>query len=162
MILPSGPTIFTPSATALSVSLAWTHASGATVYRVKRSLTSGGPYTLVADLVANQFVDTAVAASTQYYYVVSALSGTDEGNNSAQVSITTPVNLAPVIGEQQFNSGNVLPSPIVPLRGDLLETSVATATGENASANLRNGSTGTCSIARCVGGDPDDHNQSKE
>ena len=95
-ILPQAPTIFTPGASAHAVSLAWTQPDGATSYRVKRSLTTGGPYTLVAILSANQFVDRTVSSETQYFYVVSALSGTGEGNNSAQVSVSTPVNLAPV------------------------------------------------------------------
>ena len=96
VILPSAPTIFTPSASSFSVQLAWTQPSGATGYRVKRSLTSGGPYTVVAILGANQFADTTVSDGTQYFYVVSALSGTGEGGDSAQVSISTPANQAPV------------------------------------------------------------------
>jgi hypothetical protein len=48
-----------------------------------------------------------------------------------------------VVGESQWNAGNVLPLPIIAVSGDLLETSVASATGENASANVRNGTTGT-------------------
>lgn len=48
-----------------------------------------------------------------------------------------------VVGEAQINSGNVAPSPITAVSGDLLETSVASVTGENAGANVRNGTTGT-------------------
>jgi hypothetical protein len=48
-----------------------------------------------------------------------------------------------IVGQQQFNSGDVLPSPITAVSGDLLETSVASFTGENSSANVRNGTTGT-------------------
>jgi len=43
----------------------------------------------------------------------------------------------------QFNVGDVLPYPIASMSGDLLETSVASVTGENAAANPRNGTTGT-------------------
>ena len=48
-----------------------------------------------------------------------------------------------IVGQQQFNAGNVLPSPIIAVSGDLLETSVLSVTGENAGANVRNGTTGT-------------------
>lgn len=48
-----------------------------------------------------------------------------------------------VVGEQQWNSGDVLPDPIVAVSGDLLETSVASVSGENSSAYVRNGTTGT-------------------
>ena len=47
-----------------------------------------------------------------------------------------------VMGEAQFNSGNVLPSPIVAVSNDLLETSVASVVGEKI-PEVRNGSTGT-------------------
>ena len=57
-----------------------------------------------------------------------------------------------VVGQSQYNSGNVLPSPIIAVSGDLLETSVASVTGENASANVRNGTTGTA--ANTVAPDP--------
>ncbi|MDA3925277.1 MAG: hypothetical protein PF904_11335 [Kiritimatiellae bacterium] len=48
-----------------------------------------------------------------------------------------------MVGAEQFNSGNVSPSPLTPASGDLLETSVASVTGENSGAYVRNGSTGT-------------------
>jgi len=48
-----------------------------------------------------------------------------------------------VVGEVQFNAGNVLPSPTIAVSGDLLETSVAGVTGENTGAEVRSGTTGT-------------------
>ena len=48
-----------------------------------------------------------------------------------------------VVGEAQFNEGDVLPDPIIAVSGDLLETSVALATGENPDGNPRDGLTGT-------------------
>jgi len=52
-------------------------------------------------------------------------------------------NAALLVGEPQVNAGDVLPAPIIAVAGDLLETSVASFSGENAGANPRNGSTGT-------------------
>lgn len=48
-----------------------------------------------------------------------------------------------VVGQTQINNGNVLPSPITAVAGDLLEASLSSSTGENATAAIRNGSTGT-------------------
>jgi hypothetical protein len=55
----------------------------------------------------------------------------------------SPAMAALIIGQSQFNAGNVLPSPITAVSGDLLETSVSSFSGENASALVRNGTTGT-------------------
>ena len=58
-------------------------------------------------------------------------------------SAMTPVPANLLIGGQQFSAGDVLPSPIIAVSGDLLETRVASVTGEIATMNLRNGTTGT-------------------
>lgn len=50
---------------------------------------------------------------------------------------------AAIVTAIQFNSGNVLPSSIVAVSTDLLQTSVSSVTGEVANQNLRNGTTGT-------------------
>lgn len=47
------------------------------------------------------------------------------------------------VGQAQFNAGNVAPSPIVAVSNDLLQTSLASVTGENAASLVRNGTTGT-------------------
>jgi len=62
---------------------------GATSYRVKRSTTSGGPYTLVASMVTSTtFTNTGLASGVTYYYVVSAVNAVGEGPNSLQVGVT--------------------------------------------------------------------------
>ena len=48
-----------------------------------------------------------------------------------------------ILGEEQFDPGNVEPAPISAIAGDLLETSVASFTGLNTAALVFNGSTGT-------------------
>lgn len=47
------------------------------------------------------------------------------------------------VGQEQFSSSDVLPSPIIAVSNDLLQTSVTSVSGENGSANVRNGTTGT-------------------
>ncbi|MCX6972445.1 MAG: PEP-CTERM sorting domain-containing protein [Verrucomicrobia bacterium] len=49
---------------------------------------------------------------------------------------------AAVVTDIQFNGGNVLPSPIIAISTDLLQTSVSSADNELTAANLRNGQTG--------------------
>ncbi len=69
--------------------LAWTAGTNATSYRVKRSTTPGGPYTLVAsDVRTLQHVDTGLINGTTYYYVVSAANVLGESGNSPEASAT--------------------------------------------------------------------------
>lgn len=59
------------------------------------------------------------------------------------LKLASSVSATLVVGQVQTNAGNVLPSPITAVSNDLLETFVATVSGENASAKVRNGTTGT-------------------
>jgi len=77
------------------VSLGWTASSGATSYHVKRSTTSGGPYTQVSAPAALSFIDTGLTNGTTYYYVVSALNGAGESADSSQ-AFATPSGAAQV------------------------------------------------------------------
>jgi hypothetical protein len=60
----------------------------------------------------------------------------------ALAGAASQVNAA-VVTAVQFNSGDVLPSPIIAVSTDLLQTSLSSVTGEVANQNLRNGTTGT-------------------
>ena len=70
------------------VTLAWTAASGASSYNVKRSLAAAGPYTNLASQPLTGYTDTAVTNSTTYYYVVSAIRAGVESANSVEISAT--------------------------------------------------------------------------
>ncbi|MFO1477221.1 MAG: DUF1593 domain-containing protein [Verrucomicrobiota bacterium] len=71
------------------VNLNWNLSSNAVTYNVKRATVSGGPYSLVAsNLTSNYYTDTGLSPSTTYYYVVSAVNGTESGN-SAEASAST-------------------------------------------------------------------------
>ena len=52
------------------VGLGWSASSGATSYKVKRSTTSGGPYTTLASPATPGYTNTGVTNGTTYYYVV--------------------------------------------------------------------------------------------
>ena len=85
--LPS-PTGLTASPNNNQVVLNWTAPSGATGYKVKRALASGGPYSVIGTPSGTTYTDTTGTNGTTYYYVVSATSGTDESADSAEASAT--------------------------------------------------------------------------
>jgi fibronectin type 3 domain-containing protein len=90
---PAIPTGLQATAGNAQVSLTWTASAGATSYHVKRSTTSGGPYTQVAAPTTTSDADTSLANGTTYYYVVSALNAAGESANSSPAS-ATPVAAA--------------------------------------------------------------------
>jgi len=76
------------------VSLLWNPVAGATGYNVKRSSTSGGPYSILTNGIAGLNVaDLSVTNGGTYYYVVSTLSAGGESANSLEVSATPVLNV---------------------------------------------------------------------
>jgi hypothetical protein len=70
---PSAPTNLSATASDTQVSLSWNSVAGATSYTVKRSTTSGGPYsTIVSGHTSASYTNTGLTNGTTYYYVVSA------------------------------------------------------------------------------------------
>ncbi|PYM14561.1 MAG: hypothetical protein DMD81_17580 [Candidatus Rokuibacteriota bacterium] len=71
------------------VALSWTASVGAQGYIVKRATAAGGPYAIVAaSVVGTGYLDAPLVNGQIYYYVVSAVSGTDESVDSLPVSAT--------------------------------------------------------------------------
>ncbi len=112
--IPNTPTGLNATAGSNSVSLSWTDAGGglATGYNVKRSTTSGGPYTNIVGTTTAPTVtyEDAVLGGTTYYYVVSALNGVGESTNSSFISISpilaapvTPGGLSVAVGDSQVS-----------------------------------------------------------
>lgn len=67
--------------------VSWSPSSGATYYNLRRSLASGGPYTVIASPATNSYTDTGLVNGTIYYYVVSTfINGGGESANSAPVA----------------------------------------------------------------------------
>ncbi len=96
--LPPAPTGLTARLEPDSeVALSWTAAPGATGYRVKRSLNSGGPYTMIAESVAGtSHTDSTVSKGLIYFYVVSAITPPLESLDSNQVGLTVARLSSPV------------------------------------------------------------------
>lgn len=72
------------------ITLSWKGSAYATSYNVKRSTSSGGPYTTLAivDDKNLYYVDPGLTNGTTYYYVVSANNPGGESANSTQVAAT--------------------------------------------------------------------------
>ena len=84
--VPSTPTGLMATAGNAQVILSWTTSANATSYNLKRSTTTGGPYTLLSSPTAASSTDTTVTNGTTYFYVVSAVNSAGEGANSSEVS----------------------------------------------------------------------------
>jgi len=96
--VPAAPAGLTATAGNAQAALSWNAVSGATSYNVKRSTTSGGPYTTVAPGVTTpSYTNTGLTNGTTYYYVVSAVNAVGEGANSSQVSVTPSTGGTPTV-----------------------------------------------------------------
>jgi hypothetical protein len=79
----------------------------ATNYNVKRSTTSGGPYTNITSTSATNYTDNTVLVAPTYYYVVSAVDQFGESTNSTQASgMIVPRH--PLISTPIFQGANLI------------------------------------------------------
>ncbi|MGG1555017.1 hypothetical protein [Paenibacillus ferrarius] len=86
---PSSPTNLIATGMDKQVSLNWNNVSGASSYNIKRSLSSGGPYEIIASNVTDtSYLDLNVINGTKYYYVVTANNSGGESANSNEVNAT--------------------------------------------------------------------------
>jgi fibronectin type 3 domain-containing protein len=108
----AGPTNLTATAASGGqVNLTWNPLTNATSYNVKRSTTSGGPYTTIASgVTTTNYTDFAAFNIVACYYVVSAMVGGSETANSAEVALLHPELIGMIIGTPGSwnNSGNTI------------------------------------------------------
>jgi len=93
---------------ATNVKLVWTATANSTSYTVKRSLTAGGPYSVIqAGITGVNFMDANPVPELTNYYVVTSLVGIQESLESnevfASVPPAVPVNLVGVSSTGQVN-----------------------------------------------------------
>ncbi|HEX3626991.1 MAG TPA: glycosyl hydrolase family 28 protein [Verrucomicrobiae bacterium] len=83
---PSAPANLTAFGTNLLIELQWTPSSGTSGYNLMRSITNGGPYSVIATPATTSYSDAAVNPGTIYYYVVAATNSSGASADSAQAS----------------------------------------------------------------------------
>jgi hypothetical protein len=84
-------------ASSSQINLSWGDQANVSSYNVKRSTSTGGPYTTIAPGVKGiGYSDIGLAGSTTYYYVVTAVNAGGESANSLQASAATPAPALPV------------------------------------------------------------------
>jgi fibronectin type 3 domain-containing protein len=104
---PPAPTGLTAAPGNAQVTLNWNASSGASSYNVKRSTTSGGPYTTIATSVTStSFTNTGLTNGTTYFFVVSAVNSAGESGNSNQASATPQLSLPPAPTNLLATAGN--------------------------------------------------------
>ena len=91
---PTGVTA-TASTTSISITVSWNSVSGASAYRVYRSLNADGPYSMVSGNNYSSYTDYSLNQGTTYYYKIAAYTSAVEGLLSAPVSAKTYVPLSP-------------------------------------------------------------------
>jgi hypothetical protein len=83
---PAMPSNLTAVAASGQVTLNWWEVPIAASYNVGRSLSSGGPYSITANVSATSYTDTNVVNGVTYYYVVSSVDSAGTGPISSEVS----------------------------------------------------------------------------
>lgn len=90
---PAPPSSLTASPGNGQIVLTWTASPGATNYDIERSLTSGGPYTLIAATSGISYTNAGLTNGVAYYFVVTAANGNGLSANSVEASATPQVPL---------------------------------------------------------------------
>jgi len=103
---PVAPTGLIATAGNAQVALAWNASTGATSYNVKRSTTTGGPYTTISSPMVTNFTDTSAINGTKYFYVVTAVNASGESNPSTEVSATPMLAVPAAPTGLQATAGN--------------------------------------------------------
>lgn len=86
---PATPNGLMAAAGNLQAVISWVASAGAAGYNIKRSTTSGGPYTVIATNITNpSYTNTGLTNGTTYYFVVSAQNPAGESTNSPPVNAT--------------------------------------------------------------------------
>ena len=105
---PNAPTGLTALEGDAQVALTWNAVADAESYTVKRSTTSGGPYTTIAaDITTTSYTDLSARNGTTYYYVASAVNNNGESANSSQAMATPNSFLDDLANRDILGSGTV-------------------------------------------------------
>lgn len=91
-IIPAAPTALSARRSGnKQVIVAWTNSTNGSVYKLRRSTTSGSGYQDVATIFGSPGVDNAATNTTAFYYVVSAASDANCPASAISVQVSVPV-----------------------------------------------------------------------
>jgi hypothetical protein len=94
--LPAAPSGLVTTAGSGQVTVSWSAVASANSYKVKRSTTSGGGYSVIASgVTTSAYVNTGLSNGTAYFFVVSSVNACGESSNSSQVAGTPGTTPAP-------------------------------------------------------------------
>ncbi|WP_339824932.1 glycoside hydrolase family 9 protein [Paenibacillus sp. FSL R7-0163] len=96
--VPARPTNVQAVAGNGTVHLTWNAISGVSEYTVKRSEVSGGPYTVLENVMGTDYMDSGRVNGTTYYYVITATNSVGESLPSIQVSAKPQETTQPTTG----------------------------------------------------------------
>jgi fibronectin type 3 domain-containing protein/regulation of enolase protein 1 (concanavalin A-like superfamily) len=85
---PAAPAPLSVTAGDNQATLNWTAPVGASSYNIKRAVAIAGPYSVIANVTALSYPDTAAANCTTYFYKVSAINNVGEGADTAPASLS--------------------------------------------------------------------------
>jgi hypothetical protein len=146
---PTAPTGLSATPTSASrINLSWTDTStNETEFVVRRSTTSGGPYSDIVVLPANttSYGNTNLAANTTYYYVVRAANASGASANSVQASAKThkAVHVHSITMSWVLSSGKYKSRAVVNVKDQSgVNVNAATVTGNFTGAISESGKTG--------------------
>ena len=93
---PSTPTnLHITSTSSTSIGIGWSTVTAATTYKVYRSTSANGTYTLVMTTKSSPFINSGLTPNTTYYYKVAASNSYGDSAQSYYVSAVTHPNTAP-------------------------------------------------------------------
>ncbi len=123
--------------------LRWTAVPFATSYTVKRSSTSGGPYTTIASgLTTPSYDDTTAVNLSTYFWVVTATNVAGESANASQVTLTLNVASFINLTAGNWNAVTWIPNP----PGLPTPSSTAVVDFQNSSAIASSNNMGTFAL----------------
>ena len=106
---PKGLSVDEKSST--SISLSWDSVSGATSYKIYRSISSSGTYSLADTSVNSYFTDDGLFPDITYYYRVVAVDSSGDGAESSDFAKTQPVsNPGYIVGATAVTTDSTLNS----------------------------------------------------
>ncbi len=118
-----------------SVSLTWNPSFTATSYKVKRSTMSGSGYVAVKTVSTTNYSDFGLVNGTTYYYVVSAINGSGEGSDSAQIFVTPSSGTTVTFTSNAAQDGYILASSTSNTLGGTITSTGTVRTGDSGGTN---------------------------